>query len=403
MRPRETSAFEVPLPAPRRPRYACLDMWRGVACLTIVVYHAALAMVRRQEKLDPSGDPVASALAAALGFGWLAVPWFFVISGYCITATVDSSRQKSRAPLDYFKRRFRRIFPPYWVVLGVTLAAVWAAAGAGFPWLLANQDGVPVKPSGFTRWQWVGNVSLTETWRPYVVGEQGGLLVGQAWSLCYEEQFYAVAGLILFAMPARIFTGFALVTAFSGVLMVLRALRWVPSQDGWFFDGNWLLFATGVAVYYAVNHGTKPQRVVLALALGAGAVVTALPPCQAVMKALAPAVLAGFSFGLVLLLLHPHDERMARWGPLRPLFFCGEMCYSVYLVHILVAFPAANAFAAAGLGGFWPTVTLTVPLATALSVGLARLFHLGVERHFLNNRPRVVRPAREAELALEAT
>ena len=48
---------------------------------------------------------------------WAGVPIFFVISGYCISATADSARRKGLPARTYFWRRFRRIFPPYWIFL----------------------------------------------------------------------------------------------------------------------------------------------------------------------------------------------------------------------------------------------------------------------------------------------
>ena len=42
---------------------------------------------------------------------------FFVISGYCITAAVERSRQLGHSAGTYFWRRFRRIYPPLWMVI----------------------------------------------------------------------------------------------------------------------------------------------------------------------------------------------------------------------------------------------------------------------------------------------
>ena len=106
------------LPPPRNPRYLTLDHWRGIACLMIVVLHAT-------HNASPDGGGAAGGLGrgilsviSRMGFG---VPMFFVISGYCIAATSDSSRRKPRAPWRFFTRRFRRIFPPYWTLALLSL------------------------------------------------------------------------------------------------------------------------------------------------------------------------------------------------------------------------------------------------------------------------------------------
>jgi len=40
----------------------------------------------------------------------------------------------------------------------------------------------------------------------------------------------------------------------TALVTVLRFLHVVPSPVGFFFDGNWLLFAVGVLVYYGLNY-----------------------------------------------------------------------------------------------------------------------------------------------------
>jgi peptidoglycan/LPS O-acetylase OafA/YrhL len=333
----------------------------------------------------PSGGAFVKGSTSVLGSLWVAVPWFFVISGYCITATIDSTRRKPHAPWAYFRKRFRRIFPPYWVVLCATLVACGIASRFDLTWLFANQDRVYLDPSGFSAWQWVGNVSLTETWRPFRPDSSAQLLVGQAWSLCYEEQFYVVSGLVLFLAPRRLLLGFAVVTAFTLMMMGLRAARVVPPLTGWFFDGRWLLFLVGVLLYFSLNRASPAFRRATGLVLAVGSIVVLLPISRMVLKGLAPELSASAGFGALLLALNPWDERISEMRLLRPLFWSGEMCYSIYLVHILVTSPVSQGFDRLGVRGFWPTVLVTVPVSAFLSLALARLFYVGVERHFLNS------------------
>ena len=101
-------------PNPSCPRYASLDMWRGVACLMVVACHSSFPQSSPQ---SGSGTLTwASYIASELArFMWVGVPLFFVISGYCIAATADSSRRKGHGLRTFAARRFRRIYPPYWV------------------------------------------------------------------------------------------------------------------------------------------------------------------------------------------------------------------------------------------------------------------------------------------------
>ena len=92
-----------------------------------------------------------------------------------------------------------------------------------FPRLL-SQDGTFFRPWWLSGWQWLGNVSLTEIWRHHVAGGNKALYLGHAWTLCYEEQFYVVVGLLLLVAPRRFFAGAVAVTALT--LAACLASRW---------------------------------------------------------------------------------------------------------------------------------------------------------------------------------
>src|SRR5437762_2479236 len=107
------------IPKPRAPRYYTLDHWRGLACLMIVLFHASIYLVPSHDTSAPQEVVALQSRAATFAvraincLGW-GVPIFFVISGYCIATTVDSSRRKANPARNFFARRFRRIFPPFW-------------------------------------------------------------------------------------------------------------------------------------------------------------------------------------------------------------------------------------------------------------------------------------------------
>jgi peptidoglycan/LPS O-acetylase OafA/YrhL len=63
------------------------------------------------------------------------------------------------------------------------------------------------RPWWYSGWQWLGNLTLTESWRWHAIGDQRAHFPAQAWTLCYEEQFYAVVGLLLAISRRRFFSG----------------------------------------------------------------------------------------------------------------------------------------------------------------------------------------------------
>ena len=67
------------------------------------------------------------------------------------------------------------------------------------------------RPGNLSGNQWLGNLTLTEFWVPGLLGHVPRYLegIGHAWSLAYEEQFYAVCGLLLIVSQRRMNRFFA--------------------------------------------------------------------------------------------------------------------------------------------------------------------------------------------------
>src|SRR6266851_4648964 len=374
-----------PLQSPRCPKYLTLDLWRGLACLMIVVIHAAH---NANEPGDDAGA-IGRFILMVIGKMGVGVPMFFVISGYCISATSDSTRRKPSAPVQFFSRRFRRIFPPYWVLALISIILVVFLTALGQGDLVSGAYGLISHPSQVSWSQWLGNLTLTETWRHHLFGDPELKIIGPSWTLCYEEQFYAVCGLLLIVAPRRFFAGSALVTLLTLAIAPLGFLNEGVAIQGFFFDGRWLMFAEGVAVYYILNYQRSRRFGICSF--------TMLLLALAALRWLVPAVkandlwrdrvwelVASTAFALSLFILHRWDGRTAHSRVLRPIAICGQMCYSLYLVHWPIAVIMTTFFYRVGVRGVWPTLLIVAPLTIAASITASWIFHLWIERRFLN-------------------
>ena len=189
--------------AEANPRYQMLDVWRGLACLMVVVHHAGYALL-----WSDVGTHEGSTLRWWIVWGVnrlsLGVPIFFVISGYCILASVEATRRKGASPWTFLGRRFWRIYPPYWTALLFFIGVVVLLDAFELGGLHKGKFAVELDSPSALDWpRWLGNITLTETWRPHVWGPERDIYTGVAWSLCYEEQFYFVCFLILLLAPKR--------------------------------------------------------------------------------------------------------------------------------------------------------------------------------------------------------
>ena len=377
----------VPRPRqPKSPRYESLDMWRGLCCLMLVVFHTTM-QVARHYFVDQSGsvNDIGSLGMWLASRAWIGVPIFFVISGYCIMAALYA-RRKRGGVFEFAKRRFWRIYPPYWTAIALS-AAVIMAMNARWPGL--THEGiftVPI-PERMTFWQWFGNLTLTESWRHCVFGGDAQHLLPNTWTLCYEEQFYVIAALILYFASQRLFTAAAVVTV---LIFIGKTISWSLGWDveGSLLDGRWFEIGAGILLFYRVNAAT-PKQIVLINSLFALGVLVSLRSPGKLMDFYPNHDMERFiaySFALLASVMYPFDQKLRQSGWLKPLWLVGAMSYSVYLCHPLIAKGISFGFFRTGLTGNGVTLFFVVPLCMAISLAVAYVFHRLVERHFIPPR-----------------
>jgi peptidoglycan/LPS O-acetylase OafA/YrhL len=370
------------VPPRKSSRYDALDLWRGLACLLVLVNHSVFY------KAEVAGSThvlafLNASLATVATRMWLGVPLFFVISGYCISATIDSHRRKNGGVGAYFFKRFRRIFPPYWATLAGA-AVLIGVSDIVFHGAVTSGGGL--RPWWFSGWQWAGSLTLTEIWRWHLIGGPKGLTLGPAWTLCYEEQFYAVTGFLLFAWPRRFFAGATLITI-AVIAIASAAGRVGVDIDGFFFDGAWVQFALGILLFYVINYARGDRRAKLAASAAfVGVIVWALSfgsELLAPAKNSGQAFLVAALFALAALWLHPFDSRITHHRWLKPFRICGVMCYSLYLVQvpIISVIHGLLAWSSVNVNGLSPLIS--IPLCFVPALWLAWQFHVLVERRFM--------------------
>jgi peptidoglycan/LPS O-acetylase OafA/YrhL len=156
--------------APWTPKYELLDGLRGLAALAVVLHHIGVADV-----------------------GHFSVMVFFVISGYCITASAESCRRNGGGFRDFMLRRVKRIYPPYLLAIAY-FAFTRAIRVMADP---SNDFRRPVLDwvQNLTLTQWVSDLFHPVHWP----AQNPKLFVAAFWSLNYEEQFYLVMGIGLLA------------------------------------------------------------------------------------------------------------------------------------------------------------------------------------------------------------
>ena len=188
-----------------------LDAMRGVAAVAVVTYHAL--GVAPQTALSGWEWWLPQITAFSVHFAYAGIYLFFVISGFCIHLFWARARAAGvEKPvvnfLSFWKRRVRRLYPPYFVALVLYLCYIAYKT--------------PVEVTGFYVWDVVlhmfmlHNVDLNTT---YTIN-------GAFWTLAIEEQLYLAYFLLLFL---RIRFGWAktLVLCFSARVVWLIVARYL--------------------------------------------------------------------------------------------------------------------------------------------------------------------------------
>ena len=367
--------MEILPPLRSNPRYKAIDVFRGVACVMVVVHHTGFAVLEA-DALGAGLEPwlrraVVSFMHMAIG-----TPMFFVISGYCVLASMDAIRRRGTSPWRFLTKRLWRTYPPYWVALLGFVVTVMSLDRLGLEWLYRGVYALELyKPTTLDLWQWLGNLTLTEGWRSRVGGSYELLFTRVSWTLCFQEQFYFVCFLALLLAPRRLYGALAAVTVAAVGLHVLARDAGADHRLAGTFPVLWHEFAVGMAVYWRLDvAASRGARWCVDLGVLALLAIGYWNGMDSTVKA------AGF--GLVLIAVRPWDAWFEgrRW--LEPLRACGRRCYSIYLAHLPVCVVGSLGLYELGLRGFWLRALVTVPAVSTTAIGVGWLFYRWVEQQF---------------------
>ncbi|HOA74763.1 MAG TPA: acyltransferase [Phycisphaerae bacterium] len=378
---------DVSIEPPLQPRYRSLDAWRGLACLAVVIYHAASYVS------DALGHPK-TGIYRVMGHGYLGVAVFFVVSGYCIAAACDTHRRSARPGRVFILRRIRRIYPPFWIMLACMVVLI-LALGAFDPTLLQRRRSVFVDLSSLSVAQWIGNLTLSESWLCHLNQGRAKYVNVVTWSLCYEEQFYLICFVTLLLARRRFFPALAGITVVVTVVWLMSvAGGWQRYLRGTFLDIGWWEFAFGVGVYWRLNRVKDPtwvRRIDLAIYVAAAGLLllfaTQATPYQGPSWPFVNpwwGLTAALGVALILLRLRPFDDTLMNTRAGRALSAVGGFSYSLYLTHMPVCELTRTCMFRLG---FWTPARglyCVIPVSVLMSLVVGYVFYRCVERRFVN-------------------
>ena len=250
----ETAPSALPLPAPLLPvfpppgrvRLAFLDGLRGLAALYVLLYHL----------YDAHGQPALLSHGMSwLRFGHYAVAVFIVLSGYSLMLPVARAAdgRLQGGLLDYVKRRARRILPPYYAALALSLALLWLSHRATHALGVVTDDAF--YRASFSPGSLLSHLLVIHDWRKSWIET----IDGPMWSVAVEWQIYFLFPLLLLPLWRR-FGNLAAISA--GLLVGVLPYLLLPQGHNFAWACPWYagLFAMGMGGA-AVGFSRDPRLV----------------------------------------------------------------------------------------------------------------------------------------------
>lgn len=325
---------------PEARRLRGLDALRGLAALSVVLYHFTTIY---QVHFGPYASPPLFSFIN----GHFGVELFFCISGFVILGTIERTANLQRFAL----ARFARIYPAYFVCALITLGTL-QIANLYFPALSAKAIAINA----------IMLASFNGT----------DLIDPSYWTLSYEVLFYAGAAMFWSVLGGRRRLEW-LCLAWLGSSLMGHLYPWVGLHHRLSVLLNIQyanLFVAGMMLY-CLTQGTRTRLTMPAL--GAALLLTIFPP-EFNRGHISQPAYAGMIV-IFCIAIWVISDSGGRFLDLKPLVFLGEISYSLYLVHQVVGFAVIQALLRAGVG-----TNLAIVFAIFLMIGVAFALRTLVEK-----------------------
>ncbi|WP_091230770.1 acyltransferase [Microbacterium sp. 3J1] len=291
-------------------RIEIVDMMRGLAALSVVVFHYFYNGIANGKIDSITQTPVLGEIAR---YGYLGVDVFFIISGFVIASSAVGKTARQ-----FVVGRAVRLYPAFWVAMSITACFILVLGGSRIT---------------VTGWQFAANTTMVPQLfrQPFVDGAY--------WTLAYELAFYSMVFVIILARQGRRLDVIMCVWAIAmgAVSLVAPSLRSFPLLGGYF-----ALFAIGAVISAIRRSGWSPLRVA-GLAGGVGA---ALPfqlgtGADRGLDIVIVAVICVGAYGIILATLSARVSALRLPGSR----LAGQLTYPLYLLHAYIGYLLISAFA----------------------------------------------------------
>ena len=312
-----------------KPHYKALDGLRGVAALIVVLYHIFEGYAT-------------SPIDQQVNHGYLAVDFFFILSGFVIGYAYDDRWKREEFTVwTYFKRRLIRLHPM--VVMGAAVGLVSFLIQGSVKW-----DGTPVAP-GWALLALVLTVLMIPAFpgSPYEIRGNGEIfpLNGPSWSLFFEYLGNILYALLLRRASTKVLRAVAAATGAGLIWYAVTnqsgagniGVGWTMAGTNFLGGSLRLLFSYSMGML--LSRDFKPMRVKHGFWIATAALVLLLPlPHFGILwlNGLYDALLVTLLFPFLLLIAASETGASVRRE--KGYDFLGNLSYPLYMVQYPVMY-----------------------------------------------------------------
>lgn len=348
-------------------KFKLIQVFRGIAAMLVIMHHLIANSTNHLDYVTYGNF---------FNFGFVGVDFFFVLSGFIITYVhfPDLMESSENRLARFFKKRFIRIYPIYWVIAIVTVIIYYKST----PIFMQQAD----LKIDFSSWRSVK--FLFESF--LLIYNEKIRLVGVAWTLSYELLFYVIFGLgILLKFKA------AKIIAFVWLLLILLFAFVFPADNEvykFIFNVIIIEFLAGCIVAYLVRKKiylsfkiTLPLTIIVFFILRNSFHMVGLEFDRNIYNV----TLMSLLFGLITYMAVRFDQLNSTFKFPFILILIGDASYSIYLSHNMFLSALTRIYAKinpAHMSTGYLALVCTIIFIITVFLGI--LVHLFIEKKLLN-------------------
>jgi len=330
---------------------------RGIMAIWVVVGHML------------SGLSASHDLASPNLWNTVPVQVFIILSGFVIFSLLDREHQSYRT---FLIHRSFRLFPAYLLALAISVLMLPFArevllASPAAPMTAARISLIDTATNNLSA-HLAAHLLLIQGLIPdRILANSAYTLVGQAWSVSVEWQFYILAPVAYFlARPGQ------RIYKLPALAVLIALLASFNNKLGGGYIGQYLsLFAVGIATFCLSKYSTKSK------------ILSILPPLCALpfMQEYTAALLIWTAASYCALNVEKNTTQniLSRILNSKPASYLGKISYSIYINHMIFVFLTLSIISKLSMGSS-STIFLAIGLSTALTIVFSHATYSYIEK-----------------------